>query len=258
MSKTKRTETGALDAAWLKEALKNPAVQISDAESGKKIESEKELEELLAEENKPETAAEKKADDQQEQAEELAKNPPGDKKQEAEQKKALKDAEKAKEKQEADQKRAQQEVARRNKENLNTAQRLISKANQATAPVLQRAGEVVDRVAASRTPGGIGLLIVILIFLLFVVVVVNQAGDTRLKQLWYMLTGRASLQGRVTPNGASSSSSNSSSSSSSSSSNSGSSSSSSSSSSDLPAQIIKSIITGGALSYRTYTGGAGF
>jgi hypothetical protein len=198
-TKTKRTETGALDAAWLNEALKNPNVQISDVETGQKIESEKDLKDLLAEEKLAKTAAEKKAEQKETEAADLTNNPPGDKEQEAQQKQAISDAEKAQQKQESNQKQAQLDVARRNKAAMSSTQRLINRANTATAPILQRAGGVVDQVSASRTPGGIGFLVIILIFLVFVVVVVNQKGDTRIKQLWYLMLGRATLTGRVTP-----------------------------------------------------------
>lgn len=67
----------------------------------------------------------------------------------------------------------------------------------AVNPVISGAGAVVDKIASLPTTGGVGLLLVILIFLLFVVVQVNAQGDTRLKQFWYMLNGRATLVGRV-------------------------------------------------------------
>jgi hypothetical protein len=54
---------------------------------------------------------------------------------------------------------------------------------------------LIDKVAAAPVPGGIGLLVAVIILLLFVVVQVNAEGDTRLKLLWYMLNGRASLIG---------------------------------------------------------------
>ena len=54
-------------------------------------------------------------------------------------------------------------------------------------------------IGSLKTVGGVGLLLVILFVLLFTVVQVNAAGDTRMKQLWYMLLGRANLQGRITP-----------------------------------------------------------
>lgn len=57
-------------------------------------------------------------------------------------------------------------------------------------------GPLADRVGTLPTPGGNGFLIMVLIILLFTVVVVNSHGDTRLKQLWYMLNGRATIAGR--------------------------------------------------------------
>jgi hypothetical protein len=63
-------------------------------------------------------------------------------------------------------------------------------------------GKAVDRIGAMKTTGGIALLLVILALLMFIVVRVNSVGDTRLKQLWYMLNGRTALQGKVTLTGA--------------------------------------------------------
>lgn len=83
----------------------------------------------------------------------------------------------------------------------NKALNVATKASNAvqsnvTDPLLAKAGNAVDRISTLKTVGGVGLLLVILIFLLFVVVQVNSAGDTRIKQFWYMLNGRASLIGR--------------------------------------------------------------
>lgn len=55
---------------------------------------------------------------------------------------------------------------------------------------------LIDRVGTLPTYGGLLLLVLILAILLFTVVRVNDQGDTRLKQLWYMLNGRATIKGR--------------------------------------------------------------
>ncbi len=106
-----------------------------------------------------------------------------------------------------DEAKAQKEAARierlreqERKQRLGKAERIYSTVSKevqgnVTDPMISRAGAFVDRVSALETIGGIGLLLAILIFLLFVVVRVNQQGDTRIKQLWYMLNGRASLAG---------------------------------------------------------------
>lgn len=73
-------------------------------------------------------------------------------------------------------------------------QRGVSTASGAIQPAI-------DRVSAWPTIGGIGLLLALLAILLFLVVRVNDSGDTRAKQMWYMLNGRASLQGSVKPSG---------------------------------------------------------
>lgn len=56
-----------------------------------------------------------------------------------------------------------------------------------------------NKIGSLRTVGGLGLLFTILFILLVAIVRVNSSGDTRLKQFWYMLNGRATLQGRVVP-----------------------------------------------------------
>jgi hypothetical protein len=66
-------------------------------------------------------------------------------------------------------------------------------------PLIEHASNAADQVSSWQTAGGIGLLLIILMLLLFIIVQVNAAGDTRLKQLWYMLNGRAQLQGRIKP-----------------------------------------------------------
>lgn len=63
-------------------------------------------------------------------------------------------------------------------------------------PAIARAGDIAELIGNYNTAGGIAGLLTILVVLLLVVVVVNSSGDTRLKQFWYMLNGRASLQGR--------------------------------------------------------------
>lgn len=56
-----------------------------------------------------------------------------------------------------------------------------------------------NKIGSLRTVGGLGLLFTILFILLVAIVRVNSSGDTRLKQFWYMLNGRATLQGRQVP-----------------------------------------------------------
>lgn len=63
----------------------------------------------------------------------------------------------------------------------------------------EKAGQTITQVSQWSTPGSIGLLVVLLLILAATVVPVNAAGDTRLKQFWYMLSGRAALSGAVTP-----------------------------------------------------------
>jgi hypothetical protein len=63
-------------------------------------------------------------------------------------------------------------------------------------------GPVADKIGSAPTVGGIGLLVGVIVLLLFIVVQVNAEGDTRLKQFWYMLNGRAQLIGAKKPSGA--------------------------------------------------------
>lgn len=76
-------------------------------------------------------------------------------------------------------------------------------ANAIDDHVVEPGRRIADYVSSLQTVGGVGLLLVVLFILLFTVVQVNKKGDTRLKMLWYMLNGRATLQGRVKPEAAS-------------------------------------------------------
>src|SRR6266700_6386425 len=103
---------------------------------------------------------------------------------------AYTDAEREQRKQERE--RQQQRAAR---------QRGIQAANITMNSINSGTQSLIDRVSAAPVPGGIGLLVAVIVLLLFVVVQVNAEGDTRLKQLWYMLNGRASLIGAKKPSG---------------------------------------------------------
>jgi hypothetical protein len=93
----------------------------------------------------------------------------------------------------------QQDLKKRQSKALNVASRVSTTVQDSiTDPFIDRAGGFIDRVSNASTVGGVGTLLAILIFLLFVVIVVNPQGDTRIKQFWYMLNGRASLIGRQT------------------------------------------------------------
>ncbi len=98
--------------------------------------------------------------------------------------------------------REAEEAAAAQRSQLSAAGTIAGQARQAVDAGLTPLKNAADKVASFRTTGGIGLLLVIIAILLFAVVVVNGTGDTRLKQLWYMLNGRASLIGRVTPTSA--------------------------------------------------------
>jgi hypothetical protein len=87
-------------------------------------------------------------------------------------------------------------------DNANKQAQTASKSNvlesitKVTNPIVDRGTAISDRIGSIRTVGGIGLLLVILFVLLFTVVQVGPNGTTRLKQIWYLLTFRAELQGK--------------------------------------------------------------
>src|SRR6266700_1040033 len=103
---------------------------------------------------------------------------------------AYTDAEREQRKQERE--RQQQRAAR---------QRGIQAANITMNSINSGTQSLIDRVSAAPVPGGIGLLVAVIVLLLFVVVQVNAEGDTRLKMFWYMLNGRATLVGSKNPTG---------------------------------------------------------
>jgi hypothetical protein len=100
--------------------------------------------------------------------------------------------------QERNRKLQEQERDRQLQSNFGTAGKAISMGANALTPVTEGGARLADRVSNLSTVGGVGLLLAVLVVLLFVVVTVNPDGDTRIKQLWYLFNGRASLQGRVT------------------------------------------------------------
>ena len=77
------------------------------------------------------------------------------------------------------------------------SQDIRDRVSRAATVTSERISPAIDRVGALPTVGGIALLVAILIVILFTVVKVNPQGDTRMKQIWYMLNGRATIQGRV-------------------------------------------------------------
>lgn len=99
--------------------------------------------------------------------------------------------------------RREQNAEREQQENLQATQAAISPARKAVDAALAPLKSFADRISTLPAPGGVGFLLLILMILLFAVVQVNAAGDTRMKQLWYMLMGRAKLVGRemLTPTG---------------------------------------------------------
>jgi hypothetical protein len=97
--------------------------------------------------------------------------------------------------------REQRRQERERQQQRAARQRGIQAANITMNSISSGTQRLIDRVAAAPVPGGIGLLVAVIILLLFVVVQVNAEGDTRFKMFWYMLNGRASLIGSKKPTG---------------------------------------------------------
>jgi hypothetical protein len=101
----------------------------------------------------------------------------------------------------SEERNAQAEYVRQEKlrqQQLSNQQKLQGLVNdKVVTPASNAALNVAGKVSSLPTVGSIGLLLVILIVLLFVVVNVDGKGTTRIKQLWYMLNGRAHITNRV-------------------------------------------------------------
>jgi hypothetical protein len=106
----------------------------------------------------------------------------------------------AKAKQEKEEKQARLEDSKKRAQQAETITGLVKQTvGDKVGETQEKVGKALFSLSQWTTPGGIGLLVVLLLLLAATVVPVNAAGDTRLKQFWYMLAGRASLQGRMTP-----------------------------------------------------------
>jgi hypothetical protein len=91
------------------------------------------------------------------------------------------------------------EAEREEDKRASTSVRDVRHVTQGVNKALENVNPLLERAGTLPTLGGIGLMIGILAFLLILIVPVNAAGDTRAKQFWYMLNGRAKLQGAVSP-----------------------------------------------------------
>src|SRR5579859_2786755 len=103
---------------------------------------------------------------------------------------------------EADDKQQAKDTAERveneKKKELEKNGRVRDHLASAASDIGDNVSSLADKIGNSHLPpGGIGLLVAIIIFLLFVVVKVNAAGQTRLKMFWYMLNEQAEIQGRL-------------------------------------------------------------
>jgi hypothetical protein len=169
------------DEAFLAEFVKN----------GGKVEtldgSSLDEENLLNEVGKDHKSVTKKADELHKEVEKETK----------EDEKQQKETAKLEKKQAEEIKKAEEAAKRIKKQNISAGIKIASATKKVTEPIIKQSSEVVNHLSKASTVGGIGLLLFILIFLLFIVVEVNTNGDTRIKQLWYMLVGRAKLKDKV-------------------------------------------------------------
>lgn len=164
-----------------------------------KVDRQKRLEEIRAKREEERKAKDQERRDREAKREEERQS----KDQERRDEKAKREEERELEKQQRAEKEQdkleKQELAnaeKAKKEKFSRVKKGIEAGKKAVDPVIKSAGRSVDQISRVRTVGGIGLLLAVLIFLLFIVVEVNKNGDTRIKQLWYMLNGRAALVGR--------------------------------------------------------------
>ena len=91
---------------------------------------------------------------------------------------------------------AQQAALDEQRQELEQSGRMQDRIRVAARTAGETVGPLQDKVGSLPTPGGNGFLLMVLLILLLTIVVVNRHGDTRLKQLWYMLNGRATIAGR--------------------------------------------------------------
>ena len=98
---------------------------------------------------------------------------------------------------EIDSRKEQSEKEAKEKDRLDRSTKITDVTNRTLTSVGNNASQLQDRVASMKTTGGIALLLVLLAVILITIVQVNAQGDTRLKQIWYMLNGRSTLQGKV-------------------------------------------------------------
>ncbi len=72
-------------------------------------------------------------------------------------------------------------------------------ASSVSETISEKIDPTAQKIGSMPTPGGLGLLVAILLVLLWIVIPVNTQGDTRLKLLWYTLGGRTTLTGAINP-----------------------------------------------------------
>src|SRR6266567_1564830 len=168
----------SVDESFLRKYLEKGGVA-HEVESGKQVDREN-VDQLLEEDSKPSADQTRN----QNRLHERAKRTDVD----------LETSPREQRKLELEQARAVKEQKEKEAKQRKTAGQVVRNVHE---QITENVDPALDRIASLKTVGGIGLLLLILILLLFVVIPVNAAGDTRLKQLWYMVNGRTTLQGRV-------------------------------------------------------------
>ena len=191
------------DEQWLRDLIaRNQNIRIQDATTGEDVSPDDVLAELAdkQEEQKPNKDKELNAALQRGKQSALREKSTLTKLQKrAEQLDAAADERKQRElkkEQEAEAERLLREEEKAQGKRIQNVRSVTRNVNQALETNVQPA---LQKIGTLPTLGGIGLMVGILAVLLLIVVRVNAQGDTRLKQFWYMLNGRATLQGRVEP-----------------------------------------------------------
>lgn len=202
-AKDKKEEAVSGDEQWLRDLIaRNQNIRITDASSGEDVSPDEVLAELAdkQEEQKPNKDKELNAALQRGKQSALREKANLTKLQKrAEQLDAAADERKQRElkkEQEAEAERLLREEEKAQGKRIQNVRSVTRNVNQALERNVQPA---LEKVGTLPTLGGIGLMVGILAVLLLIVVRVNAQGDTRLKQFWYMLNGRATLQGRIEP-----------------------------------------------------------
>lgn len=95
--------------------------------------------------------------------------------------------------QQAEAKKEEDRLRDEQEQQANMQEKIAVLADKTMADVNEKTKPYLTWFSSLPTPGGILLLVLVLMFFLFAVTPVNKAGDTRLKLLWLTLTGKTQL-----------------------------------------------------------------